>query len=709
MAELQLTLTPTEVGTALEPRQASIRDRISHPFDIAVWAVSRTHDLDLDAVIGNPASLRYRAGEGHDTVFHGVCLNAEHLRSEADGLSTYAVNLGPRLALLEHRRNYRHFQQRSAIAIVRTLLDEWSVPHLLRLEENGYPSLDMRMQYGETDLQLVQRLLECEGVSYYFEHDANETRMVLDDHPHTRSGRAASLPFVDSPNRDGGNEYVTAVRFQRNMRAGRFRVRAHDFRRSSRFDLAGDAAEEASESEGRFERYHYLPGAFATSGHEGGESPVADDRGSVRGDMDYGQRLARVGMERHVGERSSVHFLSNAFDLHAGSLFTLTRHPRPELADRKLLVRELRTELYVDTESSCAGVGVDAARPFRPAVRHPQRRIHGLESATVVGPAGEEIHTDEFGRVRVQFPWDREGAHDERSSAWVRVSYGWAGAGFGMVSVPRIGQEVVIAFLGGDPDQPIVVGRLYNGTHPPPHTLPEGKTISAWRSRSTPSSEGYNELYFDDRAGAELVYLRAERDREKLVRHDERENVHHNRTVEIGGDHEKTVKGKERIHTVGKRVTRIDAEELRKVQSDEHVINEGVVRHTGNADLHAVRKGVHRSLVQNDAHVVVTGALRERTDGKRSVLVGEALHLRVGTDLVAQASSAHVLASSVVIEASDAITLKVGASFISLDPTQIAISGPMVLLNSGGSAGSGPGCSPDEAEEAEEAVVADGE
>jgi hypothetical protein len=177
--------------------------------------------------------------------------------------------------------------------------------------------------------------------------------------------------------------------------------------------------------------------------------------------------------------------------------------------------------------------GTGAWRAARPALHTPKPQLNSVQSAMVVGPKGQEIHTDEFGRVRVQFPWDREGTQDDGSSCWIRVSQGWAGTGYGMINVPRIGQEVLVGFLEGDPDQPIIVGRVFNAVQQVPYKLPVNKTVSGWKTNSSPGSDGYNEIKLEDRKNLELIYIQAQRNLDKLVKHDETERTlrHHHGTV----------------------------------------------------------------------------------------------------------------------------------------------------------------------------------
>jgi hypothetical protein len=227
-------------------------------------------------------------------------------------------------------------------------------------------------------------------------------------------------------------------------------------------------------------------------------------------------------------------FETNAIDLTPGVLLSIGEYPRADLADRKLLATELTIEGSFGDAWRTECKAVFASQAYRPPWVTPKPQVFGVQSAMVVGPDGEEIHTDEFGRVRVQFHWDREGRRDPKSSCWVRVSQGWAGPGFGMIAIPRIGQEVLVTFLEGDPDQPVIVGRLFNNIAKVPYKLPEQKTVSGWKSSSTPGSTGFNEMRFDDAKGRELVSMQAERNLTKLVKRHEREKTGRTRTIRVG-------------------------------------------------------------------------------------------------------------------------------------------------------------------------------
>ncbi len=478
----------------------------------------------------------------------GVVRSFEQREAEPTGLSTYALRIVPQLWLATQRQDNRVFQHLTVPAIVREVLAYHRIDPVLELDASRYPVQEYRVQYGESDFAFVSRLLEDAGVSYRFAwHPEKGTRLVLSDEPHRREPRAGgAIPFVAEPAGRPTVPFVTRVSASREIKPGAYTIRDFDFRHRLDFELVGKAhAAPRGEVgvEARLEQYHYRPGAFVTEGTEARAVPA-------HADVREGSALAERGLR---GERSAdelVSYHTNVIDLAPGTVFSIGGHPRARIAaPTMLLAVDLAAAGSEGAGTSITGRAVPASAPYRPARVTPRPRISGVQSAIVVGPAGEEIHTDEHGRVRVQFHWDRAGARDERSSCWIRVSQGWAGSGFGMMVLPRVGQEVLVGFFEGDPDQPAVVGRVYNAQNLVPYPLPEHKTRSAWRSASTPQATdpggkpGYNEIMFEDARGAELLGIHAERDLVKQVNRSEVERTGQDRTITVGRNRSTTVGG----------------------------------------------------------------------------------------------------------------------------------------------------------------------
>ncbi|MDC0740684.1 type VI secretion system Vgr family protein [Polyangium mundeleinium] len=721
MAVLELSL---EGGDgSLSVRRFSVQEGISSLFTVSVWARSRNDSLDLDAIVGKSATLRIVAGYkwalmGGARYWTGICSYMEQVQAEPTGLSTYYLRIVPRAWLMTQRRGHRVYQHMSIPDIVDALLGEWGLEKEWQIDRAQYPKLEYKVQYGESDYAFVSRLLEEAGIAFVFpDNDTKGSLLAFSDRLHAGKPRAAPpIHFVDNPSQAAEKEFVTEVRIASEVRPGAHTVRDYDFRNPA-FQLFGEATK-ASSPEDMYEQYQYDPGSFLVEGGKGGDTPVADDKGVARYEQKYGQDLAERVLLSTRADKRSVTFDTNTIDLWPGQIFSIENHPHAEIgAEQKLLVAEFSAQGTPDEEwsMSARALFVDSKVPYRPPIKTPKPTVYGVQSATVVGPKGQEIHTDEFGRVRVQFPWDREGKHDDRSSCWIRVSQGWAGAGFGMIMIPRINQEVLVGFLAGDPDQPIIVGRVYNATNQVPYKLPQHKTRSTWKSDSSLGGGGFNEVMFEDLKGKELVYVQAQKNLRKLVKNDETITVGNNRQklvvvneTETTGANRTEVTGANRTEITGaNRTTVIGGNRSKQIAGDEIERTDGnLVIYIGkNQDI--VIKQTKREQIEGDSHLRVKGKRNQRIDGNQSLTVkknrqekvgknhamevGEEIHLKAGTALV--------------IEAAKDLTLKGPGGFIRIDAGGITIKGNIVNINSGGSPGSGSGAKPEEPAEAVEAVI----
>ncbi|WP_437902931.1 type VI secretion system tip protein TssI/VgrG [Sorangium sp. So ce327] len=522
-------------GDMLDVRRFQVTERISSLFEVQIVAVSDDPDIDFEAVIGQP--MTFTAHANQTRVWSGLCSHLQQVAVEERYLSTYELTLVPRLWLATQRRNYRMFQHKSEVDIVLQLLGEWGISPTRRLA-GEYKKRKYRVQYGESDYTFISRMLEDAGVSFYFDN-GGESQLVLDDRPQANVARVP-ITYRDHPT-DADREHVTKVVVGRRLRPGKYTVRDHDHRRPANYKLLATASG-AGPVEDQLERFHYVPGAFLFESQKGESSPTADDQGKYRADESEGEALAQRRLEAKRASAREIVFKTNVIDPAPGAVLSFLEHPKSELGpDKKLLVLEsqLSGEVPAEWEHSCVAVSADA--PYRPPLRTRKPRAQGVESATVVGPPGEEIHVDEFGRVRAHFHWDRESKMNNDSSCWIHVSQPWGGAGFGGTNLPRIGQEVIVDFLGGDPDRPIIVGRVYTNLQKTPYSLPMNKTQSGWKSNSSPSTYGYNEIMFEDKAGSELVRMQAEKDLHKLVKNDQETTIGRDRTTGIGHDEDVTV------------------------------------------------------------------------------------------------------------------------------------------------------------------------
>jgi type VI secretion system secreted protein VgrG len=549
----------------LQARRFSIHEALNRCFEVTLIARSGEHDIPTEKVVGLDASFRLDNGLAHGAEparsWTGVCSHFEQLRPERrlpgqsqKGESTYLLRISPNLWLTHHRRTHRIFLKKSIPEIVQEVLKGWEITPTMKLTRPAdyYKKLENVVQYGESDFDFVSRLLESAGINYYFEHQPDDaTVLVLADEPERNPARAP-FPNEDNPTENAQVEFVTHVRLMHHVKPGKVTLRDFDFRKRADVPLLGKAAIPApppkhDAGEDFHEHYKYAPAAFRVKADASEDAPVADEQGAwpFRHQEKDGKNLAERRLAALRTGKRSVRFESNAVGVAPGRVFSIKAHQRKDLApDKTLLLMEYSMDGETNGKWLFSGEAVFTDAPCQPALKTPKPVIRGVQSAIVTGPAGKEIWCDEFGRVKVQLQWDRKGKYDENSSCWMRVSQHWAGTRFGSIMIPRVGQEVLVAYEDGDPDLPIIVGRAYDVTRPVPYALPEHETKSLWKTKTSPAKDNaYNELRFEDKAKDELVYIQAERDYQELVKQNETERT---------GESRATVVGKNRDSIVGK-------------------------------------------------------------------------------------------------------------------------------------------------------------
>jgi type VI secretion system secreted protein VgrG len=719
MSRLELSVTlGSDVFTV---RRFVIDEAISTPFTVSLWVLSANDAIDLEAIIGKPASLKLdtqhkAAPLGGARKWTGVCDYIEQLHAEPTGLSTYFLRIVPELWLLTQRRGYRILQHQSIPDIVDKVLEFWSIKPTWKIDRAKYPKLEYKVQYGESEYDFFARLLEEAGIAYVYTDDhAKGTELTLTDSLHTAAPRGAPpFTYLDKPDKTLATEWMTAVRLSHEVRPGAFTIRDYDFRNPS-FPLFGEAPKAAA-PEDKYEQYQYLPGSFLVEGAKGGDTPHADDKGVARHEQKHGAELAETSLQAKRAPKRVVSFDTNSVDLWPGMAFSIDGHPHTELSGAKLLVSELHYEGTREDEWTTSGRALFAATPYHPQKKTPKPMVSGVQSAEVVGPLGQEIHTDEFGRVRVQFPWDREHKNNDDSSSWIRVSQGWAGTGFGLLTIPRIGQEVLVGFLAGDPDQPVIVGRVFNATNKVPYKLPDHKTRSTWKSHSTPKADGFNEIMFEDLAGKELVWVQAQKNLRKLVKNDEIITVVHDRQKLVKNDETETtggtrteVVGNERVEiTVGNRTTVVGGSHAKLVKFDEVLRTEGDLLLYVGKDQHLVVKEERLERVEKDSHLRVLGSRAEMIGGSNSLAAGSHEEKVGGKLSIGAIDVVHIKAgTALVLEGVADLTLKAPGGFVRIDGGGVTIVGNLVRINSGGSAGDAEDPKPAAPKKPREAQVAE--
>ncbi len=539
-----------ESGDELDVRHFNVLQSMSAAFRIDIVARAADDAIHLTKIVGRPASFRLHSDQGTQT-WSGVVAEIAQTHVESAGLSTYALKLVPTLWLLTKRRGHRIFQHASVPTIVQKILAEWKIEPVVKLT-HSYPKLPMRTQYDETDYDFLRRLLAEAGISFFFHaEDGKQTKLVLSDAPHVGESKH-DVPFHGDASLLGALAHVTNLLVSTKVVAKKAVVRDYDFRRPRHGLEASHQAD--GDSHPMLEDYRFVPGHSLSETSDSGD-PMGDKEGAYRHRDDASSSHAKRASAAHESAATKIEFGTSLRDLEPGTIFTVGGHPHPEVAPgRKLLVTHSWINGDVGSAWHTGGHAVPADKPYVPSATHasnhgaPSRgsddpfeplaaivkpRIWGVQSAVVTGPPGEDIHTDEHGRVKLQFPWDREGQHDEKSSPWVRVSQPSAGAGFGTMNLPRVGQEVLVGYQDGDPDHPVVTGRMFNTTSPVPYALPEHKTRTSIKSNS---ASGANEITLDDSHQSELFYVQAQKDLHKIVHNDELEYTQGSRHVHVDGD-----------------------------------------------------------------------------------------------------------------------------------------------------------------------------
>lgn len=603
-------------------RGMSGRERLSTPFEYELDLVSENAALALADVFGKELCVELTTAGG-TRYFHGRVVRFVRVGNDA-GLPAFRAWLRPWLWLLTRSADCRIFQEMTVPDIVKQVFDDHGFSDV-SIELNGsYRTWEFCVQYRETAFNFVNRLLEGEGIYYFFRHEAGKHTLVLADgvSAHARPAGGGVLPYFPQDNVERRKEdHLYAWSVENEVQTAAVALKDFHFITPS---TPLDAVSQGEAATSQFELFDY-PGEY-----------------SVNAD---GEQYARARLEAVNARGEQVVLRGNARAVGCGDLFEIKGCPASERNIEHLAVEAryaLRLPSYEVGERSGGSdatfdvtlVAIDAQTPFRAAPETPKPLVYGPQTAIVVGPSGEEIWTDEYGRVKVHFHWDRHDASDEHSSCWIRVSQVWAGAGWGAMHIPRIGQEVIVEFLEGDPDRPIITGRVYNGTNAVPFALPDNKTQSGLRSRSTlqGAAANCNEIRMEDKKGSEHLLVHAEKDQGIEVENDE--------THWVGHDRAKTIDHDEIIHVKHDRTANVDNNETitigvhhtESVGSNMSIkVGDDLTENVGKNYSETVGKAM--DLTVGDSMTVAIGASMSEEVGKeKTVTVGKAYSLKVGAN-----------------------------------------------------------------------------
>lgn len=631
-------------------------ERLSTPFEYKIDCISENPALELYDVLGLGVTLEIDLENGNTRYINGIVSHASHAGSRGE-YALYMLTVRPKLWFLSNTSNHRIFQAISVPDIIQGILSEAGHDVDERLQ-GSYPEWDFCVQYGETDLAFISRLMEHEGIYYYFTHESGRHVMVLCDSQlahETVSGYEAvpHYPADADVNRD--REHLVNWQLERQVTTGRFALNDFGFDEPKR-DLLVSAGQKVSDQYPQFERYEY-PGAY----------PNNESGALVRS---YGEHLARQRVEEQLSSHELASSNGNVRGLNAGNLFSLENCERAD-QNREYLIVDARFTLSLDSYFSGGGadgeveyksafICLDSQRPFRAPRCTPKPRIQGPQTAIVVGPAGEEIWTDALGRVKLQFHWDRIGNSDENSSTWIRVSQVWAGEGWGAMHIPRIGQEVIVEFIDGDPDRPIVTGRVYNGDRPVPYELPANATQSGVKSRSSKggSKDNFNEIRMEDKKGEEELYFHAEKDQTSIVENDRTELIGHDHTEQIGHDCSETIDNN--------RIIQVGVNHTETIGANMSISVGGSKTELVSINSAETVKGAKECTVGATYMISVGGALSESVGGDRSESVGNSRTVNVADNnvLTAGGDEAITIGKSRSMEVADDQEVKIGGKSV---------------------------------------------
>ena len=597
-------------------------EELGRVFEYDLSLVSENPAIKLDSLLGKPMGLALELHDGSQRHFHGIACRC----SQGAGMgqfAAYRVTLRPWFWLLSRTSDCRIFQNKTVPDIIKQVFRDLGFSDFEDALSSAYREWDYCVQYRETSFDFVSRLMEQEGIYYYFRHEKGRHVMVLADAygAHATVPNYASVPYYPPTDEMRERDHIFDWHLDQEVQPGSLALNDYDFQRpGARLEVR--SAISRSHTAADYPLYDY-PGEYVQSGD--------------------GEHYARTRIEAIQTQFERVQLRGNARGLGSGHLFKLSGYPRED-QNREYLLVTARYRIVQEFYESGQGGGelqfesgfdcIDASQAYRPLPTTVRPIVQGPQTALVVGPKGEEIWTDQYGRVKVHFYWDRHDQSNENSSCWMRVSQSWAGKNWGSIQIPRIGQEVIVGFLEGDPDRPIITGRVYNAEQTVPYELPANATQSGTKSRSskggTPAN--FNEIRMEDKKGVEQLFIHAEKNQDIEVENDETHWVGHDRTKTI--DHDETVHVKhDRTETVDNHETiTIGVDRTEKVGNNEK-ISIGVNRTEDVGSNETISIGANRTeKVGSDESISIGANRTEKVGSNETITIGANRTEKVGSD-----------------------------------------------------------------------------
>lgn len=683
------------------------REGISQLFQFNLDLLSDNNSVSFDDIIGQQVTIRILLSDGSaERYFNGYVSRFAQSGSDAR-FTHYQMEVVPWLWFLTRNANCKIFQYKTIPDIVQEVFSDAGYTDFRNSLTGSYAKREYCVQYRETDFNFVSRLMEQYGIFYFFEHeDGKHTLVMADDASvHQACPEQESARYEKTSGDLDSEDVITGWNLRQELRTGNYQLTDYNFETPQTDLIVIEPTVHTAGPNTDFTIYDY-PGSHMN---------VSD-----------GSDVAKLRMQEEEATYKVVSGSSVCRAFTTGYKFDLKDHYRDDM-NASYILTAVRHAASVGSywhgnddvaaeysnDFQCTPLDV----PFRPARVTPRPVVQGPQTALVVGKAGEEIWVDKYGRIKVQFYWDQQGNQDENSSCWIRVSQPWAGKGWGAMWIPRMGQEVIVSFEEGDPDRPIITGRVYNADQTVPYTLPDHQTVSTFQSRSSKGgdSANFNEIRFEDKEGSEQLFINAERDMDQRVEVDSREFVGSNRSLKVGKNQVENIGADKHLTIVNNHTESIGKDMSLEVANDRtdktgHDFHQKIA----NDMIHNVGNDLHVGVLNNFKEAVLQD-FEKTIGGNRAESVGSNLDLKVGqnrTEQVGGNQSLQIIGNSdtqvaqnyaltvtqnisaqgtmnVVIQAGMQLSLVGPGGFISIGPAGVAIQGTMVLINSGGAAGSG--------------------
>ncbi len=618
--ERQAKIT-TPLGEDLLLLHMSGQEALGRMFHYQVSLRGQKEDIDPNAIIGKAVCVEVETEDDESRYFHGFVSRFSQ-QGRSTNYANYSADIRPWLWFLTRNSDCRIFQEMTVPDIIKEIFDIHGFSDYEFRLNSGYRTWEYCVQYRESDFNFVSRLMEQEGIYYYFLHKEDKHTLVLTEGYSGHDAIAGESEIAFHHSDTGvrhGERSISNWASSCELQPGTYALKDYDFKKP-KSDLSANRAIPREHANANYEIYDY-PGEYTETSD--------------------GEQYALARIEELHANFAQVGADTDARSMSCGGLFTLAEHPRDD-QNAEYLVTEAQYDVAVNDYSSaeaeaqepfqCSFAAILSSSNFRSQRTTAKPAVQGPQTAKVVGPAGEEIFPDEFGRVKVQFHWDRYGESNENSSCWIRVGQTWAGPGFGSQFIPRIGHEVIVDFLEGDPDRPLITGVVYNADNMPPYSLPGSKTQSGIKTRSSPggSAANCNEIRLEDKAGSEEFYVQAEKDYNQVVKNNRTESIGVDRSLDVGNDKSESVGNDRTENITNNNSLTVGNDETISIGANETITVGANHAESIGADKSLEVGGNHSESIGSNMSVNVGSNLTETVAINYAETVGVAMELTIG-------------------------------------------------------------------------------